>query len=196
MEEDYSFDDLARGLAEGTISRSRALKLVGTAILGGALGFLALPDEAEARKRRRRRRRRRARGRGRGGGGGCGPGHTPCRRPNGNVVCCESNETCSNQGCIRKCDDPGQCTTTDPLPHRCAANDNCRCFETTEGVNFCIDLREYTTCGAQCTSTFDATNGCPPGSNCVAGTTTTTLAGTNQCCPGTNQCVPASTSCG
>ena len=60
--EEHSFDELAMAMADGTLSRSRALKLVGAAVLGGALSFFALPaDEAEARRRRRRKRRRRRR---------------------------------------------------------------------------------------------------------------------------------------
>lgn len=35
--EKHSFDELAKGLADGTISRRRALKLVGSAILGAGL---------------------------------------------------------------------------------------------------------------------------------------------------------------
>lgn len=46
--EEHYFDDLARGLASGELSRSRALELMGAAILGGALGFLSLPRRAEA----------------------------------------------------------------------------------------------------------------------------------------------------
>ncbi len=52
--EGYSFDELSRGLASGTLSRSRALKAVFAAILGGVFSTFALPDYAEARKRRRR----------------------------------------------------------------------------------------------------------------------------------------------
>ena len=48
MTEEYSFDELARGLASGTISRRKALKLVGSAILGaGVLAAIpARPAEA------------------------------------------------------------------------------------------------------------------------------------------------------
>ena len=35
--EEHSFDELAKGLASGTLSRSRALKLFGGAVLGGLL---------------------------------------------------------------------------------------------------------------------------------------------------------------
>lgn len=54
--EEYSFDDLARGLANGAISRERVLKVVGAALLGGVLST-AFPGLAEARRRRHRRRR-------------------------------------------------------------------------------------------------------------------------------------------
>ncbi len=46
------------GIAEERITRSRAIKLFGATIAGGAL-MAILPAEADARRRRRRRRRRR-----------------------------------------------------------------------------------------------------------------------------------------
>ncbi len=52
------FDDLAKGLDDGTISRRRALKLVGAAALGAAL-IPVMPKQAEALSRRARRRCRR-----------------------------------------------------------------------------------------------------------------------------------------
>lgn len=45
--EEYSFDNLAKGLAGGTISRGRALKLMAGAILGGGVLTL-LPGVARA----------------------------------------------------------------------------------------------------------------------------------------------------
>jgi hypothetical protein len=66
--EETSFDDLAVSMAEGTISRSRAIKLAGAALAGSVLAvFLPLAGEAEGQeletegKRNRRRRRRRRR---------------------------------------------------------------------------------------------------------------------------------------
>lgn len=57
----HSFDELSREFASGNLSRGRALKLVGAALLGfGFLGGL-FPGVAEARLRRRRRPRRRPR---------------------------------------------------------------------------------------------------------------------------------------
>jgi hypothetical protein len=55
--EGMSFDDLSAWLVDGTITRSRAIKLAGAALLGGALTVL-WPGEADAANRRRRRRRR------------------------------------------------------------------------------------------------------------------------------------------
>src|SRR3954470_2085815 len=53
-----SFDNLAIGLADGALTRGQALKVVGGAILGTALGFMAVgflgADEADARGRHSR----------------------------------------------------------------------------------------------------------------------------------------------
>src|SRR4051794_24046479 len=52
--EHHFFDDLARVMANGdaaAVSRSRVLKVVGAAILGGTFSFFALPDDASARGR-------------------------------------------------------------------------------------------------------------------------------------------------
>ena len=60
-------DALATGMAEGTITRGRAMKLAGAALVGSALSLFALTDDAEAarigvaRRRRLRRFRRRCR---------------------------------------------------------------------------------------------------------------------------------------
>ena len=44
-----SFDELARGVGDGSLSRRRALALVGSSLLGGTLGSLALWGDAEAK---------------------------------------------------------------------------------------------------------------------------------------------------
>jgi hypothetical protein len=56
--EESSYDDAAAMLADGTITRARAIKLAGATLLGGALTVL-WTDEADARRRRRKKRRRR-----------------------------------------------------------------------------------------------------------------------------------------
>jgi hypothetical protein len=45
-------DDLATGMADGTITRGKAIKLAGAALLGGGLSLFAAVDGAEARHRR------------------------------------------------------------------------------------------------------------------------------------------------
>ncbi len=93
--EEYSFDDLAKGLASGAFSRSRVLKLLGGATLAGALSFLAWPKGAEARKRKKKR----------GGGGGaasvCPAGTSFCVQAsagatNGSaqITCCPVGTKC------------------------------------------------------------------------------------------------------
>ena len=52
--DEHFFDELAKGLDEGTITRRRALKLVGAAALGTAL-MPVLPKQAEALTRKARR---------------------------------------------------------------------------------------------------------------------------------------------
>jgi hypothetical protein len=37
---DHSFDELTRGLASGTLSRGKALRLMGAALVGGALASI------------------------------------------------------------------------------------------------------------------------------------------------------------
>src|SRR5919112_5481329 len=46
--EDGFFDDLARGLAEGSLTRGKALRLMGAAVVGGTLGSLGIGGEAAA----------------------------------------------------------------------------------------------------------------------------------------------------
>ena len=46
--EDGFFDDVARGLADGSVTRGKALRLMGAALVGGALGSVGLGAEASA----------------------------------------------------------------------------------------------------------------------------------------------------
>jgi hypothetical protein len=50
--EEHSFDELARGVADGTLPRGKALKSVFAALVGGLLGssFALPPRDAEARE--------------------------------------------------------------------------------------------------------------------------------------------------
>jgi hypothetical protein len=56
--EEHSFESLAKEMADGTVSRGRALKLVGGAVLG-AFGLAALPTLAQAKKRKKKKKKHR-----------------------------------------------------------------------------------------------------------------------------------------
>jgi len=107
-----SFDELARGLAEGTITRGRALKLAGAAVLGfSSLGLLG--GVAEARHRHHHRH---------GGGGGGGSVGGTC--PVGVAVLC-----CGGSGPpIPSCGTPGTCL--------CPSGTTC--MQTPLGVAACL----------------------------------------------------------
>ena len=53
--EEYSLDELAKGLARGSLTRGRMLKLAGATLLGGVISA-AIPGVADARKKKRRTR--------------------------------------------------------------------------------------------------------------------------------------------
>lgn len=85
-----SLDELARGLASGTVSRRQVLRLACAAVVSAALVPL-LPGMAEALTSRQRRRCRRQ------GGTVCGSG----RRE----YCCRSGTVCGpNKTCPRACE--------------------------------------------------------------------------------------------
>jgi len=54
-EGERSLDNLAMGMSEGTITRGRAIKLVGAALLGSALSVFAGAEGADAQRRCGRR---------------------------------------------------------------------------------------------------------------------------------------------
>ncbi len=94
-----SFDEIAKGLASGAISRGRALKLVGAGILGAALSFLALPDKAESQTRFQF----------------CPEGHSQCIQRGGNsfqITCCPAGtKCCQSVGALGVLTGPTCCRT-------------------------------------------------------------------------------------
>src|SRR5215207_7176273 len=89
--EGSSFDELARRLADATITRGRAIKLAGAVLAGSVLSVFFAP-EADARRRRRRSRRARCRRRGR----------KFCKGPLGTSCCPKSvpDVLCSQGVCV------------------------------------------------------------------------------------------------
>src|SRR4051812_46861891 len=106
--EEFSFDELARGVAGGTLSRGQALRYMTAALLGGLgamAGISAAAGEADAKKKRKRKKKRpvpavcpgrincQAGFPGSGGSGCCSVGTVCCTASVGGG-CCQSGGTC------------------------------------------------------------------------------------------------------
>src|SRR5918995_6518857 len=74
-----AFDELARLSASGTLSRGKALRLMGAALLGGVLA--SIPGVALAAR--------------------CDPNETPCGK-----FCCNSQQACEKRGGAPRCINP------------------------------------------------------------------------------------------
>ena len=147
MTEEYSFDAVARGLASGTLSRRRALKLLGAAFLGGALSLVLLPDEAEARRRRRRR------------GPRCPSSGTGCdeRCTNTTKDCACIRTTEGARVCVHPCCSDRRCNSS--FGSRCRTGEVCmrtNCCNEGDQEGVCVkvcrgDRPEYCSSGATAT---------------------------------------------
>src|SRR4051794_16549667 len=103
---EHSFDDLARELASGSLSRRKALKLMGAALIGGTLGSLSMHEAAADPP-------------------GCTHNGKPCKR---DKQCCSG--TCSSHGtCVGGAPGAGQrecavcdCSRRQPPRGQCSQN--------------------------------------------------------------------------
>ena len=119
--EEYSFDALAKGLASGTISRRRALKLVGTAILGAGVLAFGPTREAEADE--------------------CGSRHGCDRRCRNRTRCRCVRTVTGNVRCVRRiCCGRGCSTNGDCGNNALCMTDNC-CGDSNECVPICGEQR-------------------------------------------------------
>ena len=132
---DTSLDNVARGLADGTLSRGRALRLMGAALMSGALA--SIPGIAWAKPKP----------------GNCEKDkHCPagqvcvdrfCQCPTGGAIpcgatCCDSPEDlCCNGVCTNVVFDRNNCGA---CGNRCGAGEDC-CGET------CVPLDTEQNCG-------------------------------------------------
>jgi hypothetical protein len=163
---DHSFDELTRGLARGTLSRGKALRLMGAALVGGALASIpgiawAKPKPADAKCNHDKQ---------------CASGQCVDGVCQGGT-CPRPQLTAGDCNCAARCGD------TDPLPFACQDNPNCACTGTTEGSGFCA--HGPGTCDTPCSSSSE----CPPGSKCIVNTCC--LNSSSVCAP---PCSPATSS--
>jgi hypothetical protein len=135
------FDDLARGLDEGTISRGRALKLAGGALLGAVVPSL-FPREAEAISRARRRCRRK---------GGVYLSHGDCHctlhcnSDTSKNFSCNDNQSCP---CLEAVEGRGFCSAGGQGTNfGCTSSGQC-----SEPGRVCVVVRSCPGSGASCTS--------------------------------------------
>jgi hypothetical protein len=113
-----SFDELAVGLSSGTLSRGKALKLVGAALVGGLLA--SLPGIAQAAPEACQPLRKEC-GRncctldavccGKGAKARCCPANSTCCQGQGEILCCDRDTQicCRFRGGTTTCDTPDFC---------------------------------------------------------------------------------------
>src|SRR5215216_877638 len=124
---DHSFDELTRGLASGTLSRGKALRLMGAALVGGTLASLGIGEAAAAP-------------------GGCKRNGKHCTR---NDQCCSLNCDSSSGTCAAApptcVSDGGACTADEPCCSGNCSGTTCACRPT---GSVCTDLSQC--CTAHC----------------------------------------------
>ncbi len=174
-----SFDELAKGLASGEVSRRKALRLMGAAFLGGTL--FSIPGVAWAASNPKRC-----------GSLGLCPGDTVCLQKGKTPRCgCPSGtQLCGTNQCVDTQTDPSNCGS---CGNACAAGQSCQGGQ-------CVVSCGSGTCLAttQCCEGIGASAGipacCPQGSTCTHGVNGRPICGApGQCgevtiCPSTTQC--------
>jgi hypothetical protein len=193
---EHSVDELAKGLATGTVSRRKALRMLGAALFGGMLA--SIPGVSWAQTGRFSHGCRipgQVRVRGKCVceegttlcGGSCCTTEFCCGGVNG-VCCGNPNKTCVNGECICK---PGLVACEGEC---CNEGDICADFA--GGGKVCCSAGNV--CGGLCCGGYFGApaccNGvcCPEGETCVNGQCG---CGTGPSCPAGTQCVPETGTC-
>jgi hypothetical protein len=150
------FDDLAKGLNDGTVSRGRALKLVGAAILSSSLMPL-FPRQAHASRATRRCLRK-------GGAllstGTCHCAHTCTTTATYGTLHCHGTKNCL---CLQTVEGEGFCTTTGASSNGCSSSTDC------SGSNKCAVFTQPAVCNrGTCTTKTDC-QALGPGFACING---------------------------
>jgi hypothetical protein len=137
-EEDGFFDDLARGLADGSITRGKALRLMGAALVGGALGSVGI-GEASADPI------------------GCKRNGKTCTR---NVQCCSGN--CSSGTCQAQTTTTTPTTTTSTTTSTTSTSTTTSSTTSTTTTPGCIPDKSICSTNGQCCSGYCAGGTCAP----------------------------------
>jgi hypothetical protein len=158
-----SFDELAKGLASGNVSRGQALRLMGAALVGGTLA--SIPGIASA-KAPLRLNGRKCKQSSQCASGNCEGGE--CSAFLGNGENCIANEQCVS----RNCSTDGVCSVGGG-----GCPTNCQREDRADGTGtVCID------CSVGCTSALTDCSQCPEGTTCVTGGSFGTLFGCGVAC--------------
>jgi hypothetical protein len=146
---EHSFDELARGLASGTLSRGRALRLMGAALVGGTLtsfgigGVAAADDECKPTAKKCKKNKQCC-------SGNCSGG-TCAACPSGQVLC---NGSCVSTGCSEgQVFDPASCAcVTQCVPNQrvCTADTPCCSGDICANGRCCTELGGTCTFSSQC----------------------------------------------
>jgi hypothetical protein len=184
-----SFDELAKGLASGTLSRGKALRLMGAALVGGALA--SLPGAAWASHK--------GTPHGGGGGGGGGGGKSSCAKYCKTLF---GGDTASQEECVSQgTKGTGPCYSctqgAGPGPNfvepSCSQGQefdasSCKCAycRTQGGVTHCCPADEGFTAGSVCINPSGGGTCCAAGEDCneLDGTCCENLCVTTCCAPG------------
>jgi hypothetical protein len=158
-----SFDELARGLASGDISRRRVLRLMGAALVGGTLASLGIGEAAAdppgCKRNGKKCKRDTQCCSGNCEGGTCAAGCPPFRVELSNGTCafpCGNTPVdCLECGCVGGCvrafppPPPGEsgtfCHNEGPLSDRCQTHTDCpsgqfcAALEEPPSLGFCVE---------------------------------------------------------
>jgi hypothetical protein len=186
-----SFDELAKGLASGTLSRGKALRLMGAALVGGALA--SLPGAGWASHKGTPHG-----GGGGGGGSGGGGGKSSCAKYCKTLF---GGDTAAQEECVSQgTKGTGPCYSCSPgagpgpnFTPSCpegqefdASSCKCAYCRTQGGVTHCCPADEGFTARSVCISPLGGGTCCAQGEDCnpMDGTCCENLCGMTCCAPG------------
>ena len=162
---EHSFDELTRGLASGSISRGKALKLMGAALVGGTLASLGMREAGADQCKRNGKACKKDK---QCCSGNCDDSGTCADAPptcgsigatcTGNTDCC-SELVCKGGMCAESCIPPNTISCDPNDAFSCDIRSGCVCIPDVSGVGICNRIGGS---NADCTSSCE----CPPGEFC------------------------------